>query len=534
MDERASKPPGLLPLSREDLEKTLRYALEIVSDGIWDWNIATNQVSRSAGWYLMLGYPPHSLPESVETWKNIIHPEDYPRVMASFQAYLDGESPEYCEEYRCRTYSGDYLWISDRGRFVEFDERGEPRRMIGAHHEIHQRKLVELELQQRNEELFDWNLRLEELVAERTEALHRVNQALASKMAEAQRLSEIDPLTELYNRRKFEQCLHHEWMRRQRHGRATALVMIDVDHFKRINDLFGHSTGDRVLVAFGRLADRLERRFNRSRLAGEGDPGVGWRSHGVTAWGLAVLPLTLLAWALAELPYLGWLVQALALYAALGLRSLGEHAEPVALALRAGDLDEARRCVGYLVSRDTRELDQAGVARAATESVLENGSDAVYAALFWFAVAGAPGVVLYRLSNTLDAMWGYRNARFERFGWAAAKIDDILNYLPARLVALTYALLGGTRQALRCWREQAPQWDSPNAGPVMAAGAGALGVSLGGAAIYHGELHQRPLLGSGPQPQGRDIYRALALVRQGVLLWLLVLAGLWAMGWLHA
>ncbi|MFU4330429.1 diguanylate cyclase [Pseudomonas aeruginosa] len=253
MDERASKPPDLLPLSREDLEKTLRYALEIVSDGIWDWNIATNQVSRSAGWYLMLGYPPHSLPESVETWKSIIHPEDYPRVMASFQAYLDGESPEYCEEYRCRTYSGDYLWISDRGRFVEFDERGEPRRMIGAHHEIHQRKLVELELQQRNEELFDWNLRLEELVAERTEALHRVNQALASKMAEAQRLSEIDPLTELYNRRKFEQCLHHEWMRRQRHGRATALVMIDVDHFKRINDLFGHSTGDRVLVAFGRL-----------------------------------------------------------------------------------------------------------------------------------------------------------------------------------------------------------------------------------------------------------------------------------------
>ncbi|MNZ78367.1 cobalamin biosynthesis protein [compost metagenome] len=163
------------------------------------------------------------------------------------------------------------------------------------------------------------------------------------------------------------------------------------------------------------------------------------------------------------------------------------------------------------------------MARATTESVLENGSDAVFAALFWFLVAGAPGVVLYRLSNTLDAMWGYRNERFERFGWAAAKIDDVLNYLPARLVALTYALLGKTALALRCWQRQAPQWDSPNAGPVMAAGAGALGVALGGAAIYHGELHVRPDLGEGPAPGARDIERALNLVYGGVLLWLALL-----------
>ena len=195
----------------------------------------------------------------------------------------------------------------------------------------------------------------------------------------------------------------------------------------------------------------------------------------------------------------------------------------VAQALRLGDLRLARERVGYMVSRNTAQLDATGVARAGSESVLENGSDAVFAALFWFVIAGAPGVVLYRLSNTLDAMWGYRNARFERFGWAAAKIDDGLNYLPARLVALTYALLGKTALALRCWRTQAPLWDSPNAGPVMAAGAGALGVSLGGAAEYHGELHQRPELGAGPQPRARDIERALNLVYGGVLLWLALL-----------
>jgi adenosylcobinamide-phosphate synthase len=282
-----------------------------------------------------------------------------------------------------------------------------------------------------------------------------------------------------------------------------------------LDAVFGEPKGWHPLVAFGRLAERIEQRCNAG--------GSGWRSHGASAWCLAVLPLTLLVGVLAQLPLIGWAVEILALYAALGLKSLGEHAQPVAQALRLGDLPLARTRVGYLVSRNSAALDATGVARAGTESVLENGSDAVFAALFWFLVAGAPGVVLYRLSNTLDAMWGYRNERFERFGWAAAKIDDGLNYVPARLVALTYALLGQTALALRCWRLQAPQWDSPNAGPVMAAGAGALGVSLGGAAEYHGELHQRPQLGEGPPPKARDIERALNMVYAGVLLWLALL-----------
>ena len=272
------------------------------------------------------------------------------------------------------------------------------------------------------------------------------------------------------------------------------------------------------LVGFGHLAQRIEQRLNSG--------GRGWRSHGVSGWCLAVLPPVTLVWLL-SLSSLGWLVDILVLYFALGLKSLAQHALPVAQALRLGDLDEARRRVGYLVSRRTSELDACGVARAGTESVLENGADAVFASLFWFAVLGAPGVLLHRLSNTLDAMWGYRNERFERFGWAAAKIDDVLNYVPARLVALTYALLGRTAIALRCWRRQAPQWDSPNAGPVMAAGAGALQVQLGGAAIYHGVEEQRPQLGEGAPARARDIERALNLVYLGVLLWLvgLVIGG---------
>ncbi|MGE6662251.1 adenosylcobinamide-phosphate synthase CbiB [Pseudomonas sp. NPDC077408] len=291
-----------------------------------------------------------------------------------------------------------------------------------------------------------------------------------------------------------------------------------------LDALLGEPRRGHPLVAFGKLADRLELHFN-------GPGGRGWRSHGVTAWCLAVLPLTAVAWLLGSLPTVGWLVEICLLYMALGLRSLGDHLLPVARALRQGDLAEARQRVGFIVSRDTRELDEQGVARAATESALENGSDAVFAALFWFVLAGAPGVVLYRLSNTLDAMWGYRNQRFERFGWAAARIDDVLNFIPARLVALTYALLGQTRRAWRCWRMQAPLWDSPNAGPVMAAGAGALGVALGGPAVYHGEVHHRPMLGEGEAPQARDIERALDMVWAGVGLWLLALL---LGGWLDA
>lgn len=297
-----------------------------------------------------------------------------------------------------------------------------------------------------------------------------------------------------------------------------------------LDAVFGEPRRAHPLVAFGRLARAIEQALHADR-----------RDAGVLAWALAVLPLVALAWALvyaaAQLsPWLAAVVNAIALYLALGLRSLGEHAAPVADALERGELSAARTAVGRMVSRDTDVLDATQVSAAATESVLENGNDAVFGALFWFVLLGAPGAVLYRLANTLDAMWGYRTARYERFGWAAARSDDALNLIPARLTALTYALLGNTIRALRCWRVQAPQWDSPNAGPVMAAGAGALAVRLGGAAPYHGAWEARPQLGEGAAADAAGIRRALRLVRRGVALWLgIAFAGAWlAAEWAHA
>lgn len=288
--------------------------------------------------------------------------------------------------------------------------------------------------------------------------------------------------------------------------------------------VFGEVRRFHPLVGFGRWAGWVERGCRRLFY---GANEAGARVAGVLAWALAVLPWVGIAlWLRGVHPHAHWMVDVGLLYLALGGRSLVEHAQAVATPLAAGDLDAARTRVGWIVSRDTSALDAEGVAKAATESVLENGNDAVFGALFWFALGGGAGALLFRLANTLDAMWGYRTPRYLQFGWAAARIDDVLNFVPARLTALTYALLGRTRRALACWRSQAPAWDSPNAGPVMAAGAGALGVRLGGAAIYHGREEVRPALGEGRGPDGASIVAAVALVRRGAWLWLGVIAAL--------
>ncbi|WP_036172585.1 adenosylcobinamide-phosphate synthase CbiB [Massilia sp. 9096] len=275
--------------------------------------------------------------------------------------------------------------------------------------------------------------------------------------------------------------------------------------------LLGEARRWHPLVGFGNLALWLERRLNRG----------GWRiGRGLLGWLLAVGPLSVLAWLACQSG--GLAVHALLLYFCLGLRSLRDHALPIGAALAAGDLPEARRLTARIVSRDTTQACEPDLARAGAESVLENGNDAVFGALFWFLVGGGAGALLFRLANTLDAMWGYRTQRFNLFGRVAARIDDVLNYVPARLTALSYVVLAsnaGQRRAWHCWRTQARHWSSPNAGPVMASGAGALGVSLGGPALYDGELETRPSLGMGPQPRGADIGRAWKLVMRTTLLW---------------
>jgi adenosylcobinamide-phosphate synthase len=274
------------------------------------------------------------------------------------------------------------------------------------------------------------------------------------------------------------------------------------------------------LAGFGGLVQRIEKIFYGPAQVASGTRYV----RGIAALSILLIPLVALAALLKQTPIFGTLFSILLLYLAIAPRSLREHAERVARALSADDLPAARQAVSMMVSRDTAQLDEEGVARATVESVLENGNDAIFAALFWFVVAGAPGVVLYRLSNTLDAMWGYRNTRYNEFGWAAARLDDVLNFIPARLTALSYALVGHTHSALRCWWQQAPAWESPNAGPVMAAGAGALRVQLGGAAIYHGESSRRPLLGCGAEASATDITRAVQLVHRTLIAWIIAIA----------
>lgn len=222
-------------------DAAVRGILEVISDGVWDWNANTGFVYRNPGWYQMLGYEPHSLNNTVFTWENVIHPDDLARVMACFDAYLSGVSPDYRVEYRCRCRNGDFIWIEDRGRIIARNPDGSVARMIGAHRDIHaQRELyARLELHNRS---------LEQQVAERTAELERLNLALQHQVEENRRLAETDSLTGAASRYRLEQAVRLEHERAKRFKEPFAVIAMDVDDFKQINDRHGHGVGDQTLI----------------------------------------------------------------------------------------------------------------------------------------------------------------------------------------------------------------------------------------------------------------------------------------------
>lgn len=290
-----------------------------------------------------------------------------------------------------------------------------------------------------------------------------------------------------------------------------------------LDRLLGEPHRGHPLVAFGAAAAAVEKRLNRPQRRRR-------RGRGALGWSLLVLPPVALAvalhgWLAALHPAAALLFDGAVLYLAIGWRSMEEHVRAVSAALLEGDLAGGRRAVGRIVSRDTAAADEPALLKATLETGLENSADALFASLFWYAAAGVGGVVLHRLANTLDAMWGYRSERFAEFGWWAARADDVLNFPPAQLTALGFALAGGSPiSSWRCWRMQGWAWKSVNAGSVMASGAAALGIALGGPARYAGVDVDRITLGRGRAPEPADLARVFRLVRRTWQIWFIAVA----------
>ncbi len=282
-----------------------------------------------------------------------------------------------------------------------------------------------------------------------------------------------------------------------------------------LDAVFGEPKKSHPLPMFGAWASTIEERL----ILPSQQPKRYQKIAGLYALLLSVIPITGVIFSMTRLPLVNELLSPVILYLCIAPKSLLQHTLAIYQPLQNGNLIQARRAVSMIVSRETQQMDAQEIRKATIESTLENGADAIFAPIFWFVVAGPTGAVIYRLSNTLDAMWGYKNQRYYYFGFAVARLDDILNWIPARLTALSYMLLGDMHQAWTCYRQQSPHCESPNAGVVMSAGAGSLNVQLGGPAIYHGQLKNKPALGTGRKAINQDIKRANQLIVCTTLLW---------------
>jgi adenosylcobinamide-phosphate synthase len=279
----------------------------------------------------------------------------------------------------------------------------------------------------------------------------------------------------------------------------------------------------------GRLIGTLERLLNRETVGAEAR-----RVAGIIAVLLVIVgtPAFVVQHELLRWPF-GIAITALLASSLIAQRSLHRHVANVAAALDTGDIAASRLAVSHIVGRDTEALDAAAIARAAIESLAENFSDGVVAPVLWLAIAGLPGAALYKAINTADSMIGHRTPRHEAFGWAAARLDDLVNLPASRLSALLLiaaAAISKGSSAVEAWRIvwfDAPRHRSPNAGYPEAAMAGALGLSLGGPRVYGGVIVEDATMGSGRwNATAADIRRALALYRHAdaVLLAILALA----------
>lgn len=245
------------------------------------------------------------------------------------------------------------------------------------------------------------------------------------------------------------------------------------------------------------------------------------RAHGAVYVAATVTPVALIGLALERAtrihPVAHVAATAMCTWVVLGARSLAKEGETMADHLEAGDLDGARGRLGHLCGRDPSNLDEPELARAAVESMAENTADAVVASLFWGAIAGIPGLLVHRAVNTLDAMVGHLNERYARFGTAAARLDDALDYLPARITGdlacrLAWVVGGDSARAYGIMRRDCRKHPSPNGGWCESAWAGALDVQLGGTNVYFSRTEERPLLGEGPRPDAGKLRKAARLV----------------------
>ncbi|WP_304165086.1 adenosylcobinamide-phosphate synthase CbiB [Phenylobacterium aquaticum] len=259
----------------------------------------------------------------------------------------------------------------------------------------------------------------------------------------------------------------------------------------------------------GWLIGALERGLNRGRAR---------RAKGVLALAIVAGLAGFLGWAVQGVlagSWTGLLVTAAVGSLGLAARSLYDHVRPVLKALEADDLPAARTAVARIVGRDVQALDASGVAAAALESLAESLTDGVVAPLFWFLLAGLPGLFVYKAVNTADSLIGHREEPYRLFGWAAARTDDLMNLIPARLAGPLIVLVGG--RGWRVMRRDADRHASPNAGWTEAAMAGALAIELGGDATYDGVRHHRPIFGDGHRPQAADLKAGLRLYRRACI-----------------